>query len=297
MKNIKENIENVSLFLKEYMEKNGFKGYVLGLSGGIDSAVSLGMAVKAVGKENVRCFALPCTSTFEKERSEDFEDAKLVADAFGVELQKINLDKEATKLYSDIIISLDSFTFKNTKLLLDASSKPLVLANIKARLRMTTLRALSEALGYLVLGTTNKTEEYLGYYTKAGDGGSGVDIEPLADFFKYEIRELATELRVPEKIITKSPSAGLFDNQTDEDEIGFKYDDIDGYLLRREEYTNVNLINRYINISNEMKEFLLMLDGKLNVNEDLIDKVENMIINGNHKRFNPPYYNRNIQYI
>lgn len=281
MKNIKENIENVSSFLKEYMEKNGFKGYVLGLSGGIDSAVSLGMAIKAVGKENVRCFALPCTQTDEKMRHEDLQDAELVAKTFDVKLDILSLDYEVSYLYKDVLRLTDT-------------QKPLVLANIKARLRMTTLRALGEALGYLVLGTTNKTEEYLGYYTKAGDGGAGVDIESLADFLKYEIRELARELGVPEKIITKSPSAGLFDNQTDEGEIGFKYDDIDKYLLIREEYTNQNPVPKFANLS--------FLKGNtkvksVRISDDLIDKVENMIVNGNHKRFNPPYYNRNIQYI
>lgn len=277
MKNIKENIENVSLFLKEYMEKNGFKGYVLGLSGGIDSAVSLGMAIKAVGKENVRCFSLPCTVSFEKERTEDVEDAQLLADAFDVDLELIRLDGEASELYNHI-----------------SPSKKLVLPNIKARLRMLTLRALAEEFNYLVLGTTNKTEEYLGYYTKAGDGGAGVDIEPLADFFKYEIRELARELGVPEKIITKSPSAGLFDNQTDEGEIGFKYDDIDKYLLIREEYTSHNPVPKFANLS------FLKGNAKvksLKIDENLIDKVENMVVNGNHKRFNPPYFNRNLQYI
>lgn len=206
MENVKLEVENVSSWLKNFMEKSGFKGLVLGVSGGIDSAVSLGIAIKSIGKENIKCFALPCTTTNEKERFEDFHDANIVAESFGVELLKIHLDDEATKLYQDIAP-------------LNVQNKPLVLANIKARLRMATLRAIAESFGYLVLGTTNKTEEYLGYYTKAGDGGAGVDVEPIADYLKYEIRELAKELGVPEHIITKAPSAGLWKEQTDEDEI------------------------------------------------------------------------------
>jgi NAD+ synthase len=290
MIDIKIKLERTSDWLKRYMETTGFKGFVIGLSGGIDSAVSLGVAIKAVGKENIRCFALPCTSEFEKVRKEDQDDAQLVADAFGVKLEKIFLDEEASEIFIDVL----PYNTNNSKL---------VLPNIKARLRMVTLRALAEGIGYLVLGTTNKTEEYLGYYTKAGDGGAGVDVEPIADYFKYEIRELAKELGVPEKIITKSPSAGLWDNQTDEDEIGFKYDDIDKYLSIREDFTRYNNSSAY-------KKIILKINDKMDikwqnigfhmkeshkvkaarVDEKLIDRVERMIVAGNHKRNNPPYF-------
>lgn len=299
MKNVKENIEITSMWLKDYMEKTGFKGFVLGLSGGIDSAVSLGLAVKAVGKENVRCFALPCAAEGQQLRIEDEEDAKLTANAFGVTLDTINLGRTASVLFGGEITPMVG------------NSSKLVLPNIKARLRMVTLRALAEELGYLVLGTTNKTEEYLGYYTKAGDGGAGVDIEPIADFFKYEIRELARELGVPEKIITKAPSAGLWFDQTDEDEIGFKYDDIDKYLTIREDFTSGNNSNLWLfkkhvvkidhtrdikwqNIGHYMKETSKVKAAK--IDEKLIDKIERMIVAGNHKRNNPPYFDRDNNY-
>lgn len=299
MKDYKKSIELASIFLKDYLEKTGFKGYVLGLSGGIDSAVSLGLAVRSVGKENIRCFALPCTSGSEKFRKSDLDDAQLVSDAFGVKLDVITLDEEATKLF------IDTINYRNYG--------DLVLANIKARLRMTTLRALAEGLRYLVLGTTNKTEEYLGYYTKAGDGGGGVDIEPIADFFKYEIRELARELGVPEKIIIKSPSAGLWFDQTDEDEIGFKYDDIDKYLSIREDYTdydkllNTKVHKKFLNknvdssINPDMdikwqNLYKILVDKpkikSAKIDKKLIDRVERMIVNGNHKRNNPPFFNK-----
>lgn len=294
MKNIKENIDNVALWLKEYMEKSGFKGFVLGLSGGIDSAVSLGIAVKAIGKDNIKCVALPCAIYGQQLRTEDYEDAKLVADAFGVKLDILDLSKTATIFYDLFVIT-------------NGNKARLVLPNIKARLRMTTLRALAEEYGYLVLGTTNKTEEYLGYYTKAGDGGAGVDVEPIADFFKYEIRELARELGVPEKIITKAPSAGLWFDQTDEDEIGFKYDDIDKYLTVREEITGNNE-NKYeptlLKLTHDgglsQSTPFNMIDimptlGKikaLRVDNALITRVENMIRAGYHKRNNPPFYKK-----
>ena len=293
MKDVKEHVDNVSNWLKDYLDKTGFKGFVLGLSGGIDSAVSLGMAVKAVGKDNVKCFALPCTSELESARKEDESDAQLVADTFGVKLERIFLDEEATKL------SFDVLPYNDTK-------SKLVLPNIKARLRMVTLRALAESLGYLVLGTTNKTEEYLGYYTKAGDGGAGVDVEPIADYFKFEIRELARELGVPEKIITKAPSAGLWFDQTDESEIGFKYDDIDKYLVIREELTtySADIISynitksvfgtkdvKWMNLSSFMNDNMKVKSAR--IDPKLIDRVEGMVVAGNHKRNNPPSYDMN----
>ena len=294
---MKANVNKVSGWLKDYLTKTGFEGYLLGLSGGIDSAVSLGLAVKGVGAEKVRCFALPCTCDFEQARKEDEDDAQLVADTFGVKLERIFLDEEATKLYVDVLPH-------------NIHNSHLVLPNIKARLRMVTLRALAEGLGYLVLGTTNKTEEYLGYYTKAGDGGAGVDVEPIADYFKYEIRAMARELGVPEVVITKAPSAGLWYNQTDEDEIGFKYDDIDKYLSIREDILSYNpsvnskLYQKYVlktatidgldikwsNLFDYMMDRPKVLAAK--VNPKLIDRVERMIVAGNHKRNNPPFFNR-----
>jgi NAD+ synthase len=282
---MKNNIEDIAKWLKDYCEKGGFKGYVLGLSGGIDSAVSLGLAVTAVGPERVRCIALPCTTSDEMPRPEDAKDAYLVAKTFGVRLHQKTLGLAADNIYN----------------LIETPTK-LVLPNIKARLRMVTLRAEAEALGYLVLGTTNKTEEYLGYYTKAGDGGAGVDIEPIADFFKYEIRELARELGVPDEIINKKPSAGLWFDQTDEDEIGFKYDDIDKYLRIREDLTTYSssIIHYYITKSvlgnknikwKNISEFT-KTNGKVmaaKIDDKLIDRVEKMIVSGNHKRNNPPF--------
>lgn len=182
------------------------------------------------------------------------------------------------------------------------------MANIKARLRMTTLRSLAECYGYLVLGTTNKTEEYLGYFTKAGDGGAGVDIEPISDYFKYEIKELARGLGVPERIITKSPSAGLWDDQTDEGEIGFLYDDIDKYLSVREELTqnNEDKYNpwRLFIESDSILAFngskVPMVDvmktmkkvQSLRLPDALIERVEGMITSASHKRYFPPFFKR-----
>ena len=267
-------IEKISEFLSNYSKSTGFNGYVIGLSGGIDSAVSASLAVKAVGKENVLGLILPCTYTDEIEREEDIDDGILVAKSLGISYKILTLDKPAKTIFNQI-------------LLLGGSESDLVLSNIKARLRMTSLRAYAENNHCLVLGTTNKTEEYLGYYTKAGDGGAGVDVEPIADLFKQEVFAMAKELgNIPEKIINRKPSAGLFDNQTDEEEIGITYKEIDRYLQFRESITNSFGVNRYMNHSENMK--CRAKTSNLIFEDFVIDKIENMISINDHKRKNPP---------
>jgi NAD+ synthase len=161
---------------------------------------------------------------------------------------------------------------------------------------MTTLRAFAEANHMLVLGTTNKTEEYLGYYTKAGDGGAGVDVEPLVDFFKFEIFEMARQIevdgnKIPEKIINRAPSAGLFDNQTDESEIGHTYKDIDEYLVFRESVTKcLGITEIYQNLVGVIHD-IAELKG-VSFEGDVVQKVESMIVAGQHKRVNPPSFIR-----
>ena len=271
---MKTKIEKLSNFLKKSVNDINFNGYVIGLSGGIDSAVAASLAIRAVGKENVHGIILPCTYTDERSRIEDIQDAKLLAESLGIDVEILNLSEPVIDMFGRLktITSLQS---------------NLVLANIKARLRMTALRAYAEAKHCLVLGTTNKTEEYLGYYTKAGDGGAGVDIEPIADLFKYEVFEMARQLGdIPEKIINRAPSAGLFDNQTDESEIGISYAEIDRYLEFRESVTDSLGINRYLNYADFMKCGAKIRD--LSFNDEHIDKIEKMIFINDHKRNNPP---------
>jgi NAD+ synthase len=271
---MKTKIDKISDFLKNYLENLPFKGFVIGLSGGIDSALSASLAVKAVGADKVHGIILPCTCSGERERSEDIEDGIMVANALGIDYKILKLDASAQA----IIDQIRSFGGEVNKV---------VLANIKARLRMTAIRAYGERNRCLVLGTTNKTEEYLGYYTKAGDGGAGVDVEPIADLFKYEVFEMAKKLgNIPEKIITRVPSAGLMDGQTDEGEIGITYKEIDRYLEYRETLTDSFGIDKYKNhndfvrISAKLKE--------LTFEDRVIERLEHMIAINDHKRNNPP---------
>jgi NAD+ synthase len=267
-------IDKITNWLKNYANGIGYKGFIIGLSGGIDSAVAASLAIRAVGKENVHGIILPCTYTNERFRTEDIEDAKLLAKSFGIDYEILQLDVPATSIFDDI---------KSISVM----ESNLVLSNIKARLRMTTLRAYAEARHCLVLGTTNKTEEYLGYYTKAGDGGAGVDVEPIADLFKYEVFQMARDLKnIPDKIINRQPSAGLFDNQTDESEIGITYAEIDRYLEFRENVTNSYGVDKYKDASDIVICASKFRDVEFETH--LIEKIENMIVKNDHKRKNPP---------
>lgn len=219
--------ERLTSFLAGYINKSGLKGYVIGLSGGIDSAVSAALAVRAVGKENVYGMLLPSKFTAQNH----IDDALEVAHMLGIEVN----DYKNVRKYFDKAVGL---TMKMTGA--DNISKEaynLILGNNHARERMKILRGKAQEKGYLVLGTTNMTEDWLGYATIAGDGYKGVDIEPIKMLPKTSERMYARFLGIPEQVITKAPTAGLWAGQTDEKEIGMSYEDIDrvmaGYFLSR----------------------------------------------------------------
>ena len=182
---------------------------VVGESGGKDSATVTALCVRALGKENVVGITMPCNSL-----STDMEHARLVADAFGIKLIEVNIGGAFT-------------TLKNT-IINEHELNELAVANIKPRLRMTTLYAVAQTLNYLVVGTDNKSEMVMGYFTKWGDGG--YDFNPLSDLTMQEVLELGKELGVPEPILTKAPSAGLWEGQTDEKEMGVTYKAIEEYI-------------------------------------------------------------------
>jgi NAD+ synthase len=193
-------------WMKDYAERAGADGYVVGLSGGIDSAVTAALAVRAVGAEHVLGVLLPCHSQLE-----DAAFAQMVADALG--LQPITIDLSAA--YDALAASLPE-------------GSEMARANVKPRLRMTTLYYLAQSRNCLVAGTGNCPEMMVGYFTKYGDGG--VDIEPLGELYKREVRALARVLGVPEPVITRPPTAGLWPGQTDEGELGITYDELDAIL-------------------------------------------------------------------
>lgn len=198
--------ENAIKWIREYVEKTHAKGIIIGNSGGKDSATVLAMAVKAIGKENVLAVSLPCNSI-----ESDYEDAKVVADIFGVKQLRIELTSCYTELEKEI----------NTKTDLELSVESKV--NIKPRLRMTTLYSIAQTMGYLVIGTGNLCEQMVGYTTKWGDSAS--DFNPIANFTVDEVLIIGNYLGVPEKILKKAPSDGL-GTKTDEEKMGIKYSQI-----------------------------------------------------------------------
>lgn len=199
--------ENAIQWIREYVEKIGAKGVVVGNSGGKDSATVIAMATKALGKEHVVTVAMPCNSI-----QADLEDAKLVAEKFEVPFMEVDLSSTYNELENSI---------KNIEL--NKESK----INIKPRLRMTTLYAIAQSLGYLVIGTGNLCERMVGYTTKWGDSAS--DFNPIADFTVEEVLAIGEYLGVPDKIINKAPNDGL-GGQTDEEKMGVTYKQIAEYI-------------------------------------------------------------------
>jgi NAD+ synthase len=244
--NYKKVATEIEMWIKDYVSSANAKGVVLGLSGGIDSAVTAALCAKALGKEKIMGLGLPIESI-----PQDLEDAKLVAKHLGISF----VISDLTSVYKELVKVLPS----------DVQSNEMALANIKPRLRMTTIYYVGQSLGYLVGGTGNRAEMAIGYFTKYGDGG--VDFEPLGALYKCEVRKIAQILGIPKKIIKKPPSAGLWQGQTDEGEIGMKYDLVDEILYRFDHYLELN-----------------------DLNADDVEKVVNMMKAAEHKNKMPPIF-------
>ena len=196
-------------FIQDMLASTGAKGIVFGNSGGKDSA--LVAALSSFATKNVLGVIMPCAS--KRNFGEDREDGLAVAAKYGVETMIVDLTKVRSELLSAVG---DSLTTKGA------------LSNIAPRLRMTTLYAIGAEKGYLVAGTGNKSERYMGYFTKWGDGAC--DFTPIADLTATEVFDFLRYLGAPEHVVTKAPSAGLFEGQTDEAEMGVTYAEIDAYL-------------------------------------------------------------------
>jgi len=209
--------------------KSNAKGIIIGLSGGIDSATTAALCTHAIGKKRMLALILPCHSN-----EIDSKDAILIASILEIEYKIVDLSRPFD-VFLEITKDIDSeleIQAKSTSNYNENIPK----ANLKARLRMCTLYYFANKLNYLVAGTGNKSEDDIGYFTKYGDGG--VDFLPIQHLYKHEVRELARFLKIPEKIINRKPTAGLWQGQTDEDELskelGFNitYDELDEMLMK-----------------------------------------------------------------
>ena len=248
MFNAKNETKKIINFIRDYYKKNNLGGVVLGISGGKDSAVVSALFTEALGKENVIGVTMPCHS-----HAEDKNLAKVVADYYGFELVNVDLTKtfDTFKEEIDKLGSYDEKCYVNSDI------------NLKPRYRMSTLYYLAAFYSsirgktYLVGGTSNKSELYVGYFTKGGD--SVHDISVLADLTVEEVIAVGEELHVPKEVLYRTPSDGL-SNKSDEDKLGVKYSDIAKYM-----------------------------EDNNSVSKEISEKIEKLHNNNQHKFFIPTY--------
>ncbi|WP_347862672.1 NAD(+) synthase [Salimicrobium sp. PL1-032A] len=217
---MKQEVEKLTKWLRHKVEEAGANGLLVGLSGGIDSAVVANLIKKAYPDHSLGVI-MPC-----KSEGEDEKHAKEAAEASGLQTVKIDL----TQTHDTLLPAIEQQLKEGG--LYEQGAQQLADANLRARLRMSTLYTVGTHQKYLVTGTDNAAEWHTGYFTKHGDGG--VDLVPLVHYTKGEVREMAEYLGVPDSIIHKQPSAGLWEGQTDENEMGTSYDMIDRYLKGEE---------------------------------------------------------------
>lgn len=238
-------------FIRSEIHKAGVNGAVIGLSGGIDSALTAALTVKALGKENVLGIHMPESGLTPLE---DSEDAKKLADLLGIEFRTIDI----SGIISSIMDSVPDSELADR----------LCKGNLKARVRMSLLYFYANQMNRIVMGTGNKTEILLGYYTKYGDGG--VDLEPIGGLYKTDVWELSRKIGIPESLVAKKPSAGLWAGQTDEADLGISYLKLDKALDMLEQHKEPQTILSSLDISSEQ-----------------LNSVLNRIEKNRHKRTSP----------
>lgn len=211
---LEEYLVEIEKFIKDYLESNHMEKIVLGLSGGVDSSLVAALTKKAVGKDRLICFMMPIES-----HPSDLEDAIALAKALDLNyyvLDGTETFRAAKRVFEEQGIELDRST----------------LSNFKVRLRMCYLFAYAQKCRGLVIGTDNADEKYTGYFTKYGDGAA--DLLPIVHLTKSEVVEAAKILGVPTKLAERTPTAGLFEGQTDEGEMGVTYAELDAFLLGKD---------------------------------------------------------------
>lgn len=244
--------------LRRYLEEYSESGEaVLGLSGGVDSSVAACIAVKAVGVPRVHFYYLPSEST----STQDEKDMRAV----------LRFLKVPKKNFEEVPIDSLVELFRGT-VGLEKEKDRLIVGNIKARVRMILLHAFAQKRGALVLGTGDKSELTIGYFTKFGDGG--VDVLPLGDLFKTQVRQLAAHLRLPESVYSKPPTPGLWKDQSAENELGIDY-----FLLDR------ILLHRF-----DLHEDEASIADNLAVRREEIDRIVRLVKKTQHKRYPPEIF-------
>ena len=234
-------------FIRNEISKFGFETAVLGLSGGIDSAVVCELAAKALGPDNVLAVLMP----YRTSSTESVEHARMMVERTGVLCEEVEI--------SDVV---DTFFEK------EPDAEKLRMGNVMARIRMLYLYDASARDGRLVIGTSNKTELLLGYGTLFGDMASAIN--PIGDLYKTQVWGLARYLQLPEEIVSKTPSADLWEGQSDEADLGFGYGEADLLL--------------YLMLEKRMSRAAIIQKG---VDESFYDKVRKMVVKNQYKRMMP----------
>ncbi len=242
--------DKIAAFIKSKVRESGAQGAVIGLSGGIDSTLTAYLTVYALGPDNVLGLMLPEKGVTSKH---DMDDAVEVAKLLGIEHKVIEISS-VLKAFS---LTIPDFN----------SAKKTANGNLKARTRMCILYYHANLMHRMVMGTGNKTELLLGYFTKYGDGG--VDIEPIGGLYKTHVRELARHMGIAAKIIDKTPTAGLWPGQTDENELGVSYEMADRILAM---------------LVDENKDVFLV---KKKFPPEIVDRLAARISSNEHKRMPP----------
>ena len=229
MEDVEKTVDKLINFIRDVVKRANAKGVVVGLSGGIDSSLVATLCVKALGRDKVLGVIMPERDTDPK----DVEDAKMIAEKLGI--------KYVVSDITDVLKAFGAGGYVPTR-----EFDRIADGNLKARVRMCILYYFANKRKLLVAGTSNKSELYMGYGTKYGDLGS--DFLVIGNLFKSEVRELARYLGVPQEIIDKPPSAGLWKGQRDEDELGITYELLDKILERIERGEDKEKIARDLNV-------------------------------------------------
>ena len=237
--------EDIVDFIKSKVSESKTNGIVVGLSGGIDSTLIAYLACEAVGKENVFGIIMPSTTT----PTEDKIHGTEIATRLGIPYKEIAIDGILNEFLSVSQLEEDN----------------LAIGNLKARIRMSIIYYYANHKNYLVSGTGNKSEILIGYFTKHGDGAC--DMEPIGDLYKTDVFKLSEYLDVPQEIINKPPRAGLWNNQTDESEIGMSYE----------------LLDKILYLYTEKDEENEKIAEDLDISVDDVDMIINKIIRNEHK--------------
>lgn len=243
-------VATIEEFLEEHREAAGADGYVLGVSGGLDSAVAAVLAAEAVGSENVTGMVLPGAPS----GAENMDDARELIDDLGIGYREADIQPLVEECRRAIPEDLDK----------------LAVGNVRARTRMVLLYEQANAANELVIGPDNRSEYLLGYFTKFGDGAA--DVCPLGDLYKTEVYDLAAQIDLDRKFIEKTPTAELWEGQTDEGEIDASYDTID------------TVLHRVVDYGQSVDEVI----DATEVDREIVEDLVGMHRRSEHKRMRPP---------